>query len=571
MLKDDPQTRPWTRHLAVTAAVVGVATLLGACGLQTELPTAPAADTVRYDRTLLLDVTATTDREAVEAETGGDVLVWRPEAGFAVVGWNPAPGRLAPLNAESNRDAIASPVAEAEGVWNNGFHAWSGGFHAWSGGFHAWSGGFHAWSGGFHAWSGGERTETPMDNLGAWEQIGLPDAHLRLAPHLGDGVTVAVLDTGVDLDHPAFEGRLVPGWDFVDGDDRPDDEPGGSAHGHGTGVAGLVLQVAPRARIMPVRVLAADGLGDTDDVAKALDWAVAHGADVVNLSLGAVQESAVLEAMVKFAAKEGVYLVASTGNRGQEAVSYPAAHSDAAGDIGKRFLGVGSVDGEDVKSRFSNYGKGLRVMAPGESLFTAAPDGGLSYWTGTSFAAPLVSGSVALALGEPTLDPHGGEELAKLMEKAGRDIGDRPENAPFAKKIGTRLDVATLLRALELPDYGAEFRVEARDELDLDFEDPDDEVKIEFRVVSDDHPVNALHLRPDAFVLRGEGGSRAWLEPTEVKLEDDRAKVEFEAPSGMLAALLDDPRPGSRHLLLLELALGEADAQTYPVEIVVKP
>ena len=110
-----------------------------------------------------------------------------------------------------------------------------------------------------------------------------------LAPNLGEGVKVAVIDTGIDLDHPGFAGRLAPAgeWrDYVDGDDFPMDEPGGAGFGHGTAVAGIIVQVAPNATILPIRVLAPDGRGDVDDVVTAIDHAITVGAQVINLSLG---------------------------------------------------------------------------------------------------------------------------------------------------------------------------------------------------------------------------------------------------------------------------------------------
>lgn len=136
-----------------------------------------------------------------------------------------------------------------------------------SGAIRAWSGGIRAWSGGIRAWSGGgelERTGAVLlENAAIWERLSLAAAHQALAPKLGRGVTVAVIDTGIDTRHPIFSGRLSErsSWyDFVDGDREPQEAPG-VAFGHGTMVASIVLQLAPEATLMPLRVLDGDGGG----------------------------------------------------------------------------------------------------------------------------------------------------------------------------------------------------------------------------------------------------------------------------------------------------------------------
>lgn len=206
---------------------------------------------------------------------------------------------------------------------------------------------------------------------------------------------MAVIDTGIDLRHPAFAGRLAPAseWkDYVDGDSYPQ-EVSGPNYGHGTGVADIIVQVAPNVTILPLRVLGPDGAGDTTDVVAAIDYAVSRGAQVINLSLGTDTDEKALKELVKYALKADVVVVASAGNNGQESVMFPASYKDAT-------IGVGSVNRYDELSSFSAYGKDLSLTAPGESIYTASPDQSVAYWSGTSFAAPIVSGAAALALGE---------------------------------------------------------------------------------------------------------------------------------------------------------------------------
>ncbi len=229
--------------------------------------------------------------------------------------------------------------------------------------------------------------------------LDLPGAH---ALATGSGVTVAVLDSGVDAAHPLLAGRLAPGRDFVDGDSDPTDERTHAdtdgdglvdeQFGHGTFVASLVLTVAPDARVLPVRVLDANGRGTAARVAAGIQWAVDHGAHVVNLSLEISTDAALVRAAVEYAGARDVVVVAGAGNTGSGSVAFPA-------DLGEA-LSVGATDADGVLAGFSSYGKRLGLVAPGVDLVGAYPlsatPAGTARWSGTSFAAPLVAGTVAL-------------------------------------------------------------------------------------------------------------------------------------------------------------------------------
>jgi len=218
----------------------------------------------------------------------------------------------------------------------------------------------------------------------AWEEV---DA---------EGNVIAVLDTGVDLDHPDLQPVLVPGWDFVDGDAAADD-----ANGHGTHVAGIAAGVlnngiggagvARGARVMPVRVLDHQGIGYTSDVAEGVLWAVEHGAEVVNLSLATMRSSAVLKAAVDSALAAGVPVVAAMGNEGGQGspTSYPAAYPGV--------VAVGAVDSAHVVAPFSNRGSHIALVAPGVDVLSTVP-GGYAYFDGTSMSTPFVSAAAALLL-----------------------------------------------------------------------------------------------------------------------------------------------------------------------------
>jgi thermitase len=337
---------------------------------------------------------------AIAAKYGAKVIAFKPEAGFAVLGF-PA-GQLTALNTTTNTDFFAQPEVTASGT-----KAWGGGKNAWGGGLKAWSGGKNAWGGGITG-----VPVLPSENTTVWNQINLIEAH-KDSRYFGAGIKVAVLDTGLDTSHEIFQGNLAPSseWkDFVDDDTNPQ-EAGSSVdagYGHGTAVAGIILQVAPRAMILPVRVLDKDGSGDLDDVIVGIDWAIQKGARIINVSLGSLSNTDALTQMVNYAASKNVLIVSSAGNGGQaNGLTFPARLSRGSGSVdgvfGKVFS-VGSVNSSSVTSLFSNYANNLSGVAPGENIYTAFPGNQMIAATGTSFAAPLYSGAFALALSEnPTL------------------------------------------------------------------------------------------------------------------------------------------------------------------------
>jgi thermitase len=238
--------------------------------------------------------------------------------------------------------------------------------------------------------------QATFESQSFFDQINLSQAHATGMS--GVGVTVAVLDTGIAPNHPYFAGRLVAGRDFVD-DDWDATDPGSSmasaerprASGHGTHISGIILRMAPNSQIMPVRVLDENGRGSSFVIAYAIEWAVAQGADVINLSLGTEYESKVMADVVKYATREGVTIVAAAGNLGTSTPQYPANFKDA--------ISVAAVDGNNVKPAFANYGKWIDLSAPGVGIYsamTAAEGAGFANWSGSSIATAFVSGAAAL-------------------------------------------------------------------------------------------------------------------------------------------------------------------------------
>src|SRR5437762_4356182 len=160
------------------------------------------------------------------------------------------------------------------------------------------------------------------------------------------------------------------------------------AHGHGTFCAGLIAAIAPDAMIMPLRVFDDAGNADAFLIARAIRYAVQHGADVINMSFGMTSESNAVKQAIKFAVDHDVTVVASAGNNNWAAPQFPAAFNNV--------LGVAATDLMDKKASFSNFGKDIFVDAPGVNIISAYPGGYYALASGTSFSAPFVSGEAAL-------------------------------------------------------------------------------------------------------------------------------------------------------------------------------
>jgi subtilisin family serine protease len=289
------------------------------------------------------------------------------------------------------------------------------------------------------------------------EQYGLDLLNLGPATEqaTGEDVVIAVLDTGVDENHPDLAGHLLPGIDLVDGDAVADDP-----HGHGTHVAGIAAAVtdngvgvagtAPDARILPVRVLAADGTGHERTIAQGVEWAMTHDADVINLSLGGdglaerVFANGPLNRAIRNAATRGVVVVVAAGNE---------ATFERAYRPGVPVVVVNAVDPQGDPATFTTFGDRRAVAAPGVAVLSTAPLGPSTIWPegttgyerldGTSQAAPFVSGIAALLVGQGlSVD----EVRSVLTESAHNDLDD-PRLGAGVVDAGEAVAAAATLRS----------------------------------------------------------------------------------------------------------------------------
>lgn len=282
-------------------------------------------------------------------------------------------------------------------------------------------------------------------------------------PNATGGGIVAVIDTGVDPNHPALKGALLPGYDFTrnrngadetaditlpahpDGEDsRPEWVKGngsgdlsqstaavvnqstaavvnGNPHysdfGHGTMVAGIIHLVAPIARILPLKAFHSDGTGYNSDILRAIYFAIAQHAKVLNMSFTLASYSREVETALDIGTASGMIAVASAGNSGERTLAYPAAYWNV--------VGVASTNNSGQLSAFSNYGSQLVwVAAPGEGVITTYPFSTYAAAWGTSFSAPLVSGTASVLVGlQPLCDQIAGSAFIGHAQFIGPDAG----------------------------------------------------------------------------------------------------------------------------------------------------
>ncbi len=234
---------------------------------------------------------------------------------------------------------------------------------------------------------------------------------------LGDGVKLAIVDTGVDYRHPEVNGNFgdVKGYDFVRNKSDPMD-----FNGHGTHVAGIAVGsnygVARACKVYAVRVLDENGMGSEANTIAGLDWADKHGADIVNMSLGSPYASTALEDMCYYLANKGTLVVAAAGNSGF-GPNYPAA-------FGEPVIAVAAVDENERHADFSNIYETNDISAPGVDI-TSAYIGGYATLSGTSMASPHVAGGLALVISALNSERN----LEELMEETAQKLesGNFPE------------------------------------------------------------------------------------------------------------------------------------------------
>ncbi len=269
-------------------------------------------------------------------------------------------------------------------------------------------------------------TPTPVQpSQGLPWGVGRIDAELAWGTSRGAGIDVAIIDTGIDKDHPDLQDNIKGGVNFVrtiwfkpaDPNAWDDD------NGHGTHCAGIVaavnnsigvIGVAPSASLYAVKVLDKTGSGYVSDVVAGIEWAKAKGIKVISMSLGTSSNvQSLYDACDAAYYTAGIVIVAAAGNEGG-AISYPAAYYSV--------IAVTATDGNDAIASFSNHGPEAELAAPGVNIYSTYKNGGYATMSGTSMACPHVSGTAALILSKNSdlLPP----EVRGILQNTADDLGE---------------------------------------------------------------------------------------------------------------------------------------------------
>ena len=285
-----------------------------------------------------------------------------------------------------------------------------------------------------------------------YERLRLDDLH---AHSEGAGTSIAIIDTGVNTTHPAFQdATFLPGIDYVDNDTDPTDPANGidddgdgnidEGAGHGTMVAGIAHFTAPGAALLPIRVLDDEGFGTTFSVAKGIRYAVEQNVDVINLSLGLPDYCNVLHYEIDRATAADVMVIGAAGNDGAANILFPANLPNV--------VAVTALDSLDVKADFSNFHQDVFVSAPGLGVLAPFGTDEFAIGAGTSFATPFIAGqAVLIGAIQPKMSKPA---IQNVIGNGVIDIYEIPANYPFVDKLGSgRIDgLATWLEVAPVAD-----------------------------------------------------------------------------------------------------------------------
>lgn len=269
----------------------------------------------------------------------------------------------------------------------------------------------------------------PNDALYSEYQWNLPSIETEKGWNISKGdeqVIIAVLDTGVQSNHPDLTGKITKGINLIDETKDPDDDVG-----HGTHVSGIigatvnngegVAGVSWYNKIMPVKVLDSSGAGSTYSVAQGIIWAVDHGAKVINMSLGNYAKADFLHDAIKYAYEHDVVMIAASGNDNTDRPGYPAAYPEV--------FAVAATDSKKEKASFSNYGDYIDVAAPGDSIASTYPGSQYAALSGTSMSTPHVAALAGLIR---SINPElTNVEVMEIMRKTAIDLGTKGKDIYF--------------------------------------------------------------------------------------------------------------------------------------------
>lgn len=268
--------------------------------------------------------------------------------------------------------------------------------------------------------------------------------HLIGAPEIwkktkGEGVKVAVLDTGVDYNHQDL--KIAGGCNFTTADQNDFMD----RQGHGTHCSGIiagtdndigVIGVAPDVELYMGKVLGDNGSGDLRWVMSGIDWAVQNGMDIISMSLGCEsQPPEAYHEIIQYACRKGVIIIAAAGNEAAS-IGWPAAYPET--------LSVGAIDTTETKASFSNFGDGLDVVAPGVNIYSTYPGNRYALLSGTSMATPMVTGAIALLVSYAKTKgiKYNLQDIRNLLHNTCIDLGPKGKDQNYGWGL---IDVRKLL------------------------------------------------------------------------------------------------------------------------------
>ncbi|MFB6220619.1 MAG: S8 family peptidase [Halolamina sp.] len=345
----------------------------------------------------------------------------------------------------------------------------------------------------------------------------------------GAGIDVAVLDTGIDADHPDLRSSLGTGAAAVECSDTDCTVVWDDDNGHGTHCAGIagaidnsqgVVGVSPRATLHAVKVLTGDGAGSVSDIAAGIEWVADRGYDVANMSFGGTQSSSVLKDAVQYAHGEGVLLVAAAGNDGgcSDCVNYPAAYDEV--------VAVSATTRDDSLASFSSTGPEVEFAAPGKEIRSTVVDGYAAH-SGTSMAAPHVTGAAAQLMA----DGRSRDEARTRLRETAADLG-----------------LSANEQGAGLPDLEAAFGI-AGDTPVVTTREPEAVGTTSARFVAS---LNSLGGADEATVQFAYGEHAGTL--------SSRSGTVTRAEPGLASVTVDDLSPGTSYEVRAEVSAADGDA-----------
>lgn len=245
----------------------------------------------------------------------------------------------------------------------------------------------------------------------------------------GEGVKIAVVDTGCDLDHPDLKNNILQGINFVDPSKDPQDDNGHGSHTAGTiaaenNMVGMV-GVAPKAKILPVKVLDSKGNGNLDHVTQGVIWSADNGADFISMSLGSPYPSPALQNAINYAASKGCIIFCAAGNSGEDVdIMYPARYDNT--------IAIGAIDRNLQRTNFTCSGETLDFLAPGHEILSCVPDNNYAIMSGTSMSTPFAVGCAALLLSHARQVEYSAiermlktcDDYVNVFKKKAKDLSD---------------------------------------------------------------------------------------------------------------------------------------------------